>query len=97
MVAAVMGIIELGQYAGAIMAILILAGTAIKWGIVKPIKSYIDQATYPIHPESNGGRSLPDIAKTVNRIEIKLSEVDERLVAVENHVTKPTRTKKTTN
>jgi hypothetical protein len=97
MVATVMGIIELGQYAGAIMAILILAGTAIKWGIVKPIKSYIDQATYPIHPESNGGRSLPDIAKTVNRIEIKLSEVDERLVAVENHVTKPTRTKKTTN
>jgi hypothetical protein len=91
-----MGLIELGQYAGAIMAILILAGTAIKWGIVKPIKAYIDQATYPIHPESNGGRSLPDIAKTVNRIEVKLSEVDERLVAVENHVTKPTRTKKTT-
>lgn len=91
-----MGIIELGQYAGAIMAILILAGTAIKWGIVKPIKAYIDQATYPIHPESNGGRSLSDVAQTANRIESKLSEVDERLVAVENHVTKPTRTKKTT-
>jgi hypothetical protein len=91
-----MGIIELGQYAGAIMAILILAGTAIKWGIVKPIKAYIDQATYPIHPDSNGGRSLSDVAQTVNRIESKLSEVDDRLVAVENHVTKPTRTKKTT-
>lgn len=91
-----MGLIELGQYAGAIMAILILAGTAIKWGIVKPIKAYIDQATYPIHPESNGGRSLSDVAQTVNRIESKLSEVDERLVAVENHVTKPTRIKKTT-
>jgi hypothetical protein len=75
---------------------LILAGTAIKWGIVKPIKAYIDQATYPIHPESNGGRSLPDIAKTVNRIESKIIDVDERLIAVENHVTKPTRTKKTT-
>jgi len=91
-----MGIIELGQYAGAIMAILILAGTAIKWGIVKPIKAYIDQATYQIHPDSNGGRSLSDVAQTVNRIESKLSEVDDRLVAVENHVTKPTRTKKTT-
>jgi hypothetical protein len=91
-----MGLIELGQYAGAIMAILILAGTAIKWGIVKPIKAYIDQATYPIHPESNGGRSLSDVAQTVNRIESKLSEVDDRLVAVENHVTKPTRIKKTT-
>ena len=92
-----MGIIELGQYAGAISAIALLAGMAIKWGIVKPIKAYIDQATYPIHPESNGGRSLPDIAKTVNRIESKLMDVDERLIAVENHVTKPTRTKKTTN
>jgi hypothetical protein len=92
-----MGIIELGQYAGAIMAILILAGTAIKWGIVKPIKAYIDQATYPIHPESNGGRSLPDIANTVNRIESRLGEVDYRLNAIEELVTKPTRTKKTTN
>jgi hypothetical protein len=91
-----MGIIELGQYAGAIMAILILAGTAIKWGIVKPIKAYIDQATYPIHPESNGGRSLPDIANTVNRIESRLSEVDYRLNAIEELVTKPTRTRKTT-
>jgi hypothetical protein len=98
MVATVMGIIELGQYAAAITAMLILAGTAIKWGIVKPIKAYIDQATYPIHPESNGGRSLPDIAKAVHRIEKTLTEVDERLVAVENHVTKPaTRAKKSTN
>jgi hypothetical protein len=92
-----MGIIELGQYAGAIMAILILAGTAIKWGIVKPIKAYIDQATYPIHPESNGGRSLADVANTVNRIENKLQDVDDRLIAVENLVTKPTRAKKTQN
>jgi hypothetical protein len=38
------------------------------------------------------------VAQTVNRIEIKLTEVDDRLVAVENHVTKPaTRAKKATN
>jgi uncharacterized oligopeptide transporter (OPT) family protein len=91
-----MGLIEIGQYAGALTAIAILVGMAIKWAIVKPIKAYIDLATYPIHPESNGGRSLSDVAQTVNRIEVKLTEVDERLVAVENHVTKPTRTKKTT-
>jgi hypothetical protein len=92
------GIIELGQYAGAIMAILILAGTAIKWGIVKPIKAYIDQATYPIHPNSNGGRSLSDVAQTVNRIEAKQGDIEKRVVAIEELVTKPaTRTKKTTN
>jgi hypothetical protein len=76
---------------------LILAGTAIKWGIVKPIKAYIDQATYPIHPESNGGRSLADVANTVNRIESRLGEVDYRLNAIEELVTKPTRTRKTTS
>ena len=91
-----MGLIELGQYAGAIMAILILAGTAIKWGIVKPIKSYIDQATYPIHPAANGGKSLPDIANTVNRIESQVKDLDYRLNSIEEIVTKPTRTRKTT-
>jgi hypothetical protein len=94
MVATVMGLIELGQYSAAITAILILAGTAIKWGIVKPIKAYIDQATYPIHPESNGGRSLPDIANTVNRIESHVKELDYRLNSIEELVTKPTRAKK---
>lgn len=92
-----MGIIELGQYAAALSAIAVLLGMAIKWGIVKPIKSYIDQATYPIHPESNGGRSLSDVARTVNRIEARVGDLDNRLNSIEEIVTKPaTRSKKTT-
>jgi hypothetical protein len=94
MVATVMGLIELGQYAAALSAIAVLAGMAIKWGIVKPIKAYIDQATYPIHPEANGGRSLPDIANTVNRIESNIKDLDYRLNNIEELVTKPTRAKK---
>jgi hypothetical protein len=94
MVATVMGLIELGQYAAALSAIAVLAGMAIKWGIVKPIKAYIDQATYPIHPEANGGRSLPDIANTVNRIESQVKDLDYRLNSIEELVTKPTRAKK---
>jgi hypothetical protein len=97
MVATVMGLIELGQYAGAITAIALLAGMAIKWGIVKPIKAYIDQATYPIHPTANGGKSLPDVVATVNRIESRITDLDYRLNSIEEMVTKPTRTKKTTN
>jgi hypothetical protein len=97
MVATVMGLIELGQYAGAISAIALLAGMAIKWGIVKPIKTYIDQATYPIQKNSNGGYSLPDLIHTVNRIESNLKDVDYRLNNIEELVTKPTRAKKTTN
>ena len=92
-----MGILELGQYAAAITAILILAGIAIKWGIVKPIKAYIDQMTYPLQPFANGGKSLPDIAATVNRIESKQTDIEKRVVAIEELVTKPaTRAKKAT-
>ena len=92
-----MGIIEAGQYAGALTAIAVLFGMAIKWAIVKPIKAYIDQATYPIHPESNGGRSLSDVAQTVNRIETRMSDIDYRLNSIEELVTKPaTRSKKST-
>ena len=91
-----MGVIEIGQYAGALTAIALLVGMAIKWGIVKPIKAYIDLATYPISPTANGGKSLPDIAHTVNRIEASVKELDYRLNSIEELVTKPTRQKKST-
>lgn len=93
-----MSILVIAQYAAALTTIAGAVGLFVKWVVVKPIKAYIDQATYPIHPESNGGRSLADVANTVNRIESKLQDVDDRLIAVENHVTKPTtRAKKATN
>ena len=92
-----MGLIELGQYAGALSAISLLAGMAIKWGIVKPIKAYIHQATYPIHPTANGGKSLPDVVATVNRIESRITDLDYRLNSIEELVTKPTRAKKPAN
>ena len=93
-----MGILELGQYAAALTAIAVLLGMFIKWAIVKPIKTYIDQATYPIHPESNGGRSLSDVAQTVNRIESNIKDLDYRLNSIEELVTKPaTRARKATN
>jgi hypothetical protein len=92
------GILELGQYAAALTAIAILFGMAIKWAIVKPIKAYIDQATYPIHPTANGGKSLPDVVATVNRIELRMRDIDYRLNSIEELVTKPaTRPRKTTN
>ena len=90
-----MGILELGQYAAALSAIAVLLGMFIKWAIVKPIKAYIDTATYTIHPTSNGGRSLADVADTVNRIETNIKDLDYRLNSIEELVTKPaTRSKK---
>jgi hypothetical protein len=45
-----------------------------KFLIVNPLKSYIKELTHPIQPTSNGGRSLPDVARTVDRIEKRLDE-----------------------
>lgn len=88
----------IAQYAAAIATILTTLGLFIKWAIVKPIKAYIDHATYPISPGANGGLSLADANKTLKRIEIKIDEVDDRLIQVENLVTKPTtRAKKSAN
>ena len=45
-----------------------------KFLIVNPLKSYIKELTNPIQPHANGGRSLPDIVRTVDRIEKRLDE-----------------------
>lgn len=45
-----------------------------KWLIVLPLKNFIKEQTYPIQPNANGGRSLPDIASAVSRIEVRLDE-----------------------
>lgn len=93
-----MSILVIAQYAAALTTIAGAVGLFIKWVVVKPIKAYIDQATYPIHPESNGGRSLSDVAQAVSRIESSVKDIDYRLNSIEELVTKPaTRAKKTTN
>lgn len=85
----------IAQYAAAVITIATAVGLTVKWAIVKPIKAYIDHATYPISPSANGGLSLADANKSLHRIESKICEIDERLVQVENLVTNPTRQKKT--
>lgn len=85
---------EIAKYAAALATIGTTLGLFIKWAIVKPIQAYIDHATYPISPGANGGLSLADANKSLKRIETKLEEVDDRLIQVENLVTKPTRQKK---
>jgi hypothetical protein len=88
----------IAQYSAALVTIGTALGLTIKYAIVVPIKSYIDHATYPISPAANGGLSLADANKTLNRIENKISDIDGRLIQVENLVTKPaTRAKKSSN
>ena len=43
-----------------------------KFFILGPLTRLIDERTRPVQPGSNGGLSLPDVARTVDRIETKL-------------------------
>jgi len=81
-----MTLFEVGQGAGAILTIITLSVLIIKWLVVRPIKNYIDVATYPISPNANGGESLGDIARTLQRFERKQIEMDYRLVVIEKLV-----------
>ena len=69
-------LINAGQLAAALIAILTLVGMLVKWGIVKPIKAYIDTMTYAIQPYANGGKSLPDL----------INKVDNLHLVVQNHI-----------
>lgn len=69
-----MNLIQIGQYAAALIAIFSLFGMFVKWVVVAPIKAYIDKATYPISPNANGGLSLADANKALKRIETKIDD-----------------------
>jgi xanthosine utilization system XapX-like protein len=69
-------LINAGQLAAALIAILTLVGMLVKWGIVKPIKTYIDTMTYAIQPYANSGNSLPDL----------INKVDALHLVVQNHI-----------
>lgn len=53
------------------LGIVVVVG---KWLVVAPLKNFIKEQTYPIQPMANGGRSLPDVAASVHRIEQRLNE-----------------------
>lgn len=82
-------IIDAGAVAAALIAILTFLGLVVRWVIVKPIKSYIDQATYQIQPHANGGKSLPDVAKAVEKMEWQLKALNARIEKIEFNVCPP--------
>lgn len=66
-------LLTVAQVAAAVMTIAGAIGMFIKWAVVKPIKLYIDQMTYPIQPNANGGRSLPDLVNKVDDLKTLLN------------------------
>ena len=44
---------------------------------IEDLKKYIDEKTYPIQKDSNGGDSLPDVVRTLERIENRQVEIGD--------------------
>jgi hypothetical protein len=76
-------ILMAGQIAGALTAIAIVFGGIIKYVFIKPIQKYIDNATAPIQPNANGGKSLPDAIAILERLEFKQLNTNARVERVE--------------
>lgn len=59
-----------------------LAGWAIKHWMLdimsERLEKRIDERTYPIQPHANGGKSLPDVFKSLDRIQVHIDKVEER-------------------
>jgi hypothetical protein len=79
-----MSLIVAGQYAAAIGTILGLAGVLFRFLVLLPLKAYIKELTYPIQPNANGGKSLPDIADKLNKVEAKIDGIERRVMRLED-------------
>ena len=75
--------ITVGEVATASLAIIALLGVIGRYLILVPLKNYIKELTYPIQPNANGGKSLPDIAETVKRIDSRLEGIERRVMRLE--------------
>jgi hypothetical protein len=67
-------ILLLGQIAGACLAIGTALALGVQWLVLKPIKLYIDSATYPLSPDANGGMALPDAIRAINDVKQLLND-----------------------
>lgn len=78
------GVLTAGQYATATIAILTLLGLLLRFLVLLPLKVYIKDLTYPIQPNANGGKSLPDVAQGVQDIKNRLDGIERRVMRLED-------------
>ena len=65
-------VIAIGTITGGIIA-------AFKFLILKPLVRLIDERTKEIQPEANGGWSLSDLHRRMDRMEARFDAIEERL------------------
>jgi hypothetical protein len=78
-----MNILNAAGQASQVIGFILLLVTAIagfgRFFIFNPIRREIKEATRPIHPLSNGGLSLPDVARKLDKLEQRQDHTDAQL------------------
>lgn len=57
-----------------------------KWLVVLPLKNFIAEQTHSIQPHANGGKSLPDVAKTAIEIKTALESLSHQVDKIESRL-----------
>lgn len=78
------GVLTAGQYATASLAIIALIGVIGRYLVLLPLKNYIKELTYPIQPNANGGKSLPDVALGIEAIKLRIDGLERRIMRIED-------------
>jgi hypothetical protein len=73
------GVLTAGQYATATLAIVGLLGVLYRFFVLLPLKNFIKEQTYPIQPNANGGRSLPDVVLGIEAIKYRIDRLEQRI------------------
>ncbi len=79
-------ILLIGQISMAITAIGALLIASHRYIVVKPIQRSIAEHTSLIQPGANGGKSLPDIALGIQRVESKIEGLTKRVDTLEKSI-----------
>ena len=79
-------ILLIGQVSMAITAIGALLIASHRYLVVKPIQRSIAEHTSLIQPGANGGKSLPDIALGIQRVESKIEGLSKRVDTLEKSI-----------
>jgi len=79
-------ILLIGQVSMAITAIGALLIASHRYLVVRPIQRSIAEHTSLIQPGANGGKSLPDIALGIKRVESKIEGLSKRVDTLEKSI-----------
>lgn len=70
---------QASQVIGFILLLVTVLGGLGRFFIFNPLRREIKEATRPIHPLSNGGLSLPDVARKLDKLEERQDHTDAQL------------------